>query len=52
VANTAELVRDPTVTLIQPEMERMAQWSMRDVPRLIDEGRRAAIAALDDAATT
>lgn len=47
VANTAELRRDPTVVLIQPELERMAQWSMRDVPRLIDEGRRAATAALD-----
>ncbi len=43
----AELVTDPTVTLIQPEMERMAQWTMRDVPRLIAEGRRAAIQALD-----
>ncbi len=50
VANTAELVRDPTVVLIQPEMERMSQWSMRDVPRLIDEGRRAAEAAFAAAA--
>ncbi|HYP73151.1 MAG TPA: patatin-like phospholipase family protein [Microbacterium sp.] len=47
VKNTAALVRDPSIVLIQPEMERMAQWSMRDVPRLIDEGRRAAEAALD-----
>lgn len=43
----SELVSDPSVLLIQPEMARMAQWSMRDVPRLIDEGRRAAMAALD-----
>lgn len=43
----SELVADPSVLLIQPEMARMAQWSMRDVPRLIDEGRRAATAALD-----
>jgi len=47
VTNTAHLVRDPSVVLIQPEMERMAQWSMRDVPRLIEEGRRAAAVALD-----
>ncbi|GAA5200237.1 patatin-like phospholipase family protein [Microbacterium jejuense] len=40
------LVADPTVVLIQPEMERMAQWTMRDVPRLIAEGRRAAEEAL------
>jgi NTE family protein len=50
VANTAELVQDPSVVLIQPEMERMAQWSMRDVPRLIAEGRRAAEAAFDGVA--
>lgn len=50
VINTAELVRDPTVILIQPEMERMSQWTMRDIPRLIDEGRRVAAAALDAAA--
>lgn len=41
------LAADPTVVLIQPEMERMAQWTMRDVPRLIAEGRRAAAEALD-----
>jgi NTE family protein len=44
---TAELADDPSVVLIQPEMERMAQWSMSDVPRLITAGRRAAAAALD-----
>lgn len=49
VTRTADLVRDPTVLLIQPEMERMAQWTMNDVPRLIAEGRRAASAALDAA---
>ena len=49
VTRTADLVRDPSVVLVQPEMERMAQWTMSDVPRLIAEGRRAAIAALDDA---
>lgn len=43
----ATLAADPTVVLIQPEMQRMAQWTMRDVPRLIAEGRRAAAEALD-----
>ena len=38
---------DPSVVLVQPEMERLAQWTMRDVPRLIAEGRRAADAALE-----
>jgi NTE family protein len=47
VTKTADLARDPSVTLIQPEMEQMAQWTMRDVPRLIAEGRRAAQAALE-----
>jgi len=47
VTKTAELAADPTVVLVQPEMERMAQWTMRDVPRLIAEGRRAATAALE-----
>jgi NTE family protein len=46
----SDLVADPSVILIQPEMERMAQWTMRDVPRLIAEGRRAATAALEQAA--
>ncbi|WP_203581336.1 patatin-like phospholipase family protein [Microbacterium hibisci] len=50
VTRTADLVRDPSVVLVQPEMERMAQWTMADVPRLIAEGRRAATAALDAAA--
>lgn len=49
VTATADLVADPTVLLIQPEMERMAQWVMKDVPRLIAEGRRAAESALDAA---
>lgn len=44
---TADLMRDPSVVLIQPEMEGMAQWAMTDVPRLIAEGRRAAEVALD-----
>ncbi|MFE7843657.1 patatin-like phospholipase family protein [Microbacterium sp. NPDC057407] len=43
----SDLVADPSVVLIQPEMNRMSQWTMRDVPRLIDEGRRAAESALD-----
>ncbi|GGI46725.1 NTE family protein [Agromyces flavus] len=47
VTRTAELVADPSVVLIQPEMERMAQWRTTDVPRLIEEGRRAAEKALD-----
>ncbi|MCW3492276.1 patatin-like phospholipase family protein [Microbacterium sp. SSM24] len=42
----SQLIADPSTLLVQPEMERMAQWSMRDVPRLIAEGRRAATAAL------
>ncbi|BDZ55896.1 patatin-like phospholipase family protein [Agromyces marinus] len=49
VRRTADLVDDPSVVLIQPEMERMAQWRMVDAPRLIAEGRRAAAAALDAA---
>lgn len=47
---TADLRRDPSVVLIEPEMEGMAQWRMTDVSRLIAEGRRAATAALDAAA--
>ncbi|WP_431218376.1 patatin-like phospholipase family protein [Leifsonia xyli] len=50
VARTADLERDPSIVLIQPEMGGMAQWGMSDVPRLIAEGRRVAIAALDEAA--
>ncbi len=50
VTRTADLERDPSVVLIQPEMEGMAQWRMSDVPRLIAEGRRVATAALDAAA--
>ncbi|MFK4806294.1 patatin-like phospholipase family protein [Microbacterium sp. ZW CA_36] len=49
VTRTTELVEDPSVVLVQPEMEGMAQWTMSDVPRLIAEGRRAATSALDDA---
>ena len=49
VSRTAVLVADPSVVLIQPEMEGMAQWTMSDVPRLIAEGRRAATLALDAA---
>ena len=51
VTRTADLASDPSVVLIQPEMERMAQWSMADVPRLIEEGRRATREALDAAHT-
>lgn len=51
ITQTADLARDPNIILIQPEMERMAQWTMRDVSRLIDEGRRAANVALDAAET-
>lgn len=51
VTRTADLAGDPSVVLIQPEMERMAQWTMSDVPALIAEGRRAATAALDAAGT-
>ena len=49
VARTQELTSDPSVVLIQPQMEGMAQWTMSDAPRLIAEGRRAASAALDAA---
>jgi len=48
-AATADLVADPTVILIQPDMVRMAQWMTKDVPRLIAEGRRAAEEGLDAA---
>lgn len=48
VTRTAELAADPSVVLIQPEMEGMAQWTMSDVPRLIAEGRRAARVAFDE----
>ena len=47
VTRTADLHADPSVILIQPEMQGMAQWTMSDVPRLIAEGRRVAAAALD-----
>jgi NTE family protein len=50
VASTAELEEDPSILLIQPEMQGLAQWTMGDVPRLIAEGRRAARTALDAAA--
>ena len=46
---TGDLRNDPSVVLIQPEMEGMAQWTMTDAPRLIAEGRRAAMIALDAA---
>jgi NTE family protein len=52
VSDTAELEQDPSVILVQPEMEGLAQWSMADVPRLIAEGRRAAREALDAAGRT
>lgn len=48
-AATADLVADPTVILIQPDMVCMAQWVTKDVPRLIAEGRRAAEEGLDAA---
>ena len=47
VSSTAELEEDPSIILIQPEMEGLAQWSMADVPHLIEEGRRATREALD-----
>jgi NTE family protein len=47
---TADLRRDPSIVLIEPEMDGMAQWTTSDVSRLIAEGRRAATAALDAAA--
>jgi NTE family protein len=47
VSSTAELEEDPSILLIQPEMQGLAQWSMGDVPHLIAEGRRAAREALD-----
>lgn len=49
VTRTADLMSDPSVVLIQPEMERLAQWTMSDVPRLIARGRAAAEVALDAA---
>jgi NTE family protein len=49
VSTAAELEADPSIILVQPEMQGLAQWTMADVPRLIDEGRRATAAALDAA---
>ncbi|WP_127476145.1 patatin-like phospholipase family protein [Microbacterium sulfonylureivorans] len=49
VSSTAELEEDPSIVLVQPEMTGLAQWSMADVPNLIEEGRRAAREALDAA---
>ncbi|KQP01599.1 patatin-like phospholipase family protein [Leifsonia sp. Leaf264] len=49
VTRTSDLRNDSSVVLIQPEMEGMAQWTMRDASRLIAEGRRAATVALDAA---
>ncbi len=49
VSSIAELEEDPSIILIQPEMEGLAQWSMADVPHLIEEGRRATRQALDAA---
>jgi NTE family protein len=49
VTSTAAMERDPSIILIQPEMQGLAQWSMGDVPHLIEEGRRAAREALDRA---
>lgn len=45
--SAAQLEADRSVLLIQPEMTGLAQWSMADVPRLMEEGRRAAREALD-----
>lgn len=50
VAQTAALNADPSILLIQPDMERLAQWSVRDIPQLIAEGRRAAEVALAERA--
>jgi NTE family protein len=46
-ASAARLEEDGSVILVQPEMSGLAQWTMADVPRLVDEGRRAAREALD-----
>jgi NTE family protein len=46
-ASAATLEGDPSITLIQPDMTGLAQWSMTDAARLIEEGRRAAREALD-----
>jgi NTE family protein len=46
-ASAARLEEDGSVVLVQPEMSGLAQWTMADVPRLVDEGRRAAREALD-----
>ena len=48
-ASAAELEEDGSIILVQPEMSGLAQWSMADVPHLIEEGRRAAREALDAA---
>ena len=49
VSSATELEADPSIILVQPEMEGLAQWTMADVPRLIEEGRRATRVALDAA---
>ena len=49
VSSAAELEADPSIILVQPEMEGLAQWTMADVPHLIEEGRRATRVALDAA---
>jgi NTE family protein len=46
-ASAARLEDDGSGVLVQPEMSGLAQWTMADVPRLVDEGRRAAREALD-----
>ncbi|MDR6971603.1 patatin-like phospholipase family protein [Leifsonia shinshuensis] len=51
VNRTADLLADPSVVLVQPEMQGMAQWMMTDISRLIAEGRRVAELALDAAAS-
>jgi NTE family protein len=51
-ASAAALESDPSVTLIQPDMTGLAQWTMGDVPKLIAEGRRAARATMEAAPPT
>lgn len=46
--SAAQLEGDRSIILIQPEMTGLAQWSTSDVPHLIEEGDRAANAALDE----
>lgn len=43
----ARLESEPSTVVIRPEVRGLSMWTMSDVPRLIDAGRRAAEAVLE-----